>query len=228
MKQTPYQRYEHAGMSLPERAFPHRILEGVWLWSVYREETESDCNGYLIQTQGQQAFLVDPPCAGPEVLTAFEALPVPHSIFLTTAQHERASHWFRHYFHIPVFAPEQDADQLEYAPDHTYRGGMTLPNGWQAITLTDQSTAGECALYQPIQRLLIVGDALLGQPFQQLSLNPIDKNLRDRIQGLQVLRGLRVDTVLTGHGDPVLQRGQSFIQEALLDSARILMASELA
>jgi glyoxylase-like metal-dependent hydrolase (beta-lactamase superfamily II) len=241
MKKVPYQRYEHAGMSLPDRAFPHCVTEGVWLWSTYVDALEMDCNGYLIQTQGQQAFLVDPPCAGPEVLDAFLALPRPHSVILTNAHHERASQAFWEAFHIPVFAPEADAPLLDSPPDHTYRAVTAFPNGWQAIALQDQKTPGECALYHAGDRILVVGDALMGHPFQRVSLQWLSQGdaeegeqqavelyarHRDAIQGLQVLRGLDIEVVLPGHGDPVLRYGAGLIQEALLEGARALMAIE--
>lgn len=225
MKKIFYQRYEHAGMSLPDRAFPHCLTEGVWLWSTYVDSLEMDCNGYLIQTQGQQAFTVDPPCAGPEVLDAFLGLPKPHSIILTNAHHERSSRAFQEAFGIPIFAPEADTPLLDYPPDHTYRAGTVFPNGWQSIALQDQKTPGECALYHPKVRMLIVGDALIGQPFQRVSMLPAEfyASKRDALQGLQVLRGLDIEMILPGHGDPVVQHGGALIQEALLDGARALM-----
>lgn len=241
MKKVPYQRYEHAAMSLPDRAFPHRLTEGVWLWSTYWETMELDCNGYLIQTQGQQAFIVNPPCAGPEVLDAFLALPRPHSVILTSAHHQRASQAFREAFGIPVFAPEEEAGLLEAPPDHVYRAGTVFPNGWQAIALQDQETPGECALYHAGDRMLIVGDALIGYPFQRLSVPWVSQEdvtersgesaelytrYRNALQGLQVLRGLAVDVVLPAHGDPVLRHGSGLVEEALLEAARALMARE--
>ncbi|WP_303673644.1 MBL fold metallo-hydrolase [Vampirovibrio chlorellavorus] len=237
MKKVSYQRYEHAAMSLPDRAFPHRVTEGVWLWSTYEETRALDCNGYLIQTPGQQAFIVDPPCAGPEVLDAFLALPTPHSVIVTSARHQRASQRFREAFGLPVFAPEGEAALLETPPDHVYRAGTVFPNGWQAIALQDQQAPGECALYHAELRMLMVGDALIGHPFQRLSVSWLSQEeapasaalytrCRNALQGLQPLRGLEVDVVLPAHGDPVLRRGSGLVEEALLEAGRALMALE--
>jgi glyoxylase-like metal-dependent hydrolase (beta-lactamase superfamily II) len=216
--QTEHPHYEPMHMALHDRCFPHRLMEGVWLWSVYSEEKELHFNGYLVQTGAHESFLIDPPCGGPEVLDAFTPLPKPQFIILTNADHERASAQFRERFGIPIGIHEQDAPHLQLQPDRTFRDGEEIADGWQVIHLSDQKTPGESAIYHAERQILALGDALLGKPLQHLSMLPADKYTdRNRaVSGLQRLTTLNVKAVLTGDGDPVMQNANSLIQDALI------------
>lgn len=224
MRHTDYQHYRPVHVALNERCFPHRVMEGVWLWSIFSEEKALYFNGYLIETTPGKSFIVDPPCGGPEVLDAFEALPKPEMILITNRDHERSADMFKQRFNIPVLAPEMDAPLLINTPDRIYRDGETFTTGWQAIQLTDQKSPGECVLYNPERRMAILGDALIGQSTQHLSMLPADKyrSKRDALQGLQRLRKLDVNVVLPCDGDPIVQDGSALISEALLEGAREL------
>lgn len=219
-----YQHYKATHQALHDRCFPHRLMAGVWMWSVYSEEKEMDFNGYLVETIPGQGFIVDPPCGGPEVLEAFVSLPRASCVILTNRDHERSSELFRKHFNIPVYAPDKDAPLLEHAPDQTYRDGESLIGGWQAFQLNDQKSPGECVLYHAEHRIVILGDALIGKSTFHLSMLPAEKyhSKRDALQGLQRLRSLDVKTVLCCDGDPVLQNGSAIIAEALLEAGREL------
>jgi glyoxylase-like metal-dependent hydrolase (beta-lactamase superfamily II) len=216
--QADYQHYQHMLMALHERYFPHRLMDGLWLWSVFSEEKEIYFNGYLIQTGEHESILIDPPCGGPEVLDGFEPLPKPKLIILTNADHERASLQFKERFDIPVYIHESDAPLLSYSPDHTFQDGQVFPDSWQAIHLPNQKTPGESALYHAAKQLLILGDALIGKPPQRLSMLSADKyaDKTTAAQGLQRLRDLAVRAVLPGDGDPIMQQGASLIADALM------------
>lgn len=218
MQHTDYQHYQHMPMALHERCFPHRVMDGIWIWSVFSEEKEIYFNGYLVQTGEHESILIDPPCGGPEVLDGFEPLPKPQLIILTNADHERASAQFKDRFGIPIYIHESDAPLLAHPPDHTFQGGYTFPDNWQAIHLPNQKTPGESALYHAGKQMLILGDALIGKPSQQLSLLPADKyaDKSKAIQGLQRLCNLTVRTVLPGDGDPILQNAASLIADTLI------------
>lgn len=219
-----YQHYQPSHMTLEDRCFPHRLIEGVWIWSVFSEEKELYFNGYLIETIPGQSIIVDPPCGGPEVLEAFTPLPKPELVIITNRDHERETEQFRKHFGIPVCAPELDSPSLSNAPDKIYGDGELFPGGWQAIQLLDQKSPGECALYQPNRRVLILGDALIGKPFQRLSMLPSDKytSRQGALQGLRKLQKLDVETVLPCDGDPLVQHGAAMITEALLENTREL------
>ncbi len=211
-------------ITLGERYFPHRLMDGVWLWSIFSEEKELFFNGYLIETEPGKSILIDPPCGGEEVLEAFRMLPRPERIIITNRDHERAASAFKALFQSPVYAHELDAPLLNQPPDQVYRDGELFPGGWQAILLQDQKSPGECALYQPQRRMLVLGDALIGQSTHHLSMLPSDKyaSKRDALQGLQPLRKLAVITVLPCDGDPILHDGNAVIIDALEEAAKAL------
>jgi glyoxylase-like metal-dependent hydrolase (beta-lactamase superfamily II) len=216
---SDYQHYQHLHRAvLPERYFPHRVMDGIWLWSVYSEEKDIHYNGYLVQTGAHESFLVDPPSGGPDVLDGFEPLPRPQRIILTNADHERASWQFKERFGIPIYIHEKDAALLTHPPDHTFQDGQIVSDNWKALHLPDQKTPGESALYQADRQILIVGDALMGQPFQHLSMQPAEKyaDKAAAARGLQRLRDLAVQTVLPGAGDPIMQDAASLIADALI------------
>lgn len=219
-----YQHYQPTHQALHERCFPHRLMDGIWIWSIYSEEREMDFNGYLIETTPGCGFIVDPPCAGPEVLEAFAPLPKADRIVLTNRDHERAAEQFRQYFDIPVHAPDKDGPLLEHAPRYTYGDGEVVAPGWQTFQLNDQKSPGESILYHLERRIAILGDALIGKSTAHLSMLPAEKyrSKRDALQGLQRMRKLDIKTVLCCDGDPILQNGSAMIVEALLEAGREL------
>jgi len=212
------QHYEPMHMALHERNFPHRIIDGIWMWSVFSEEKEMHFNGFLVQTGPDEAFIVDPPCAGDDVLKAFVPLPKPTFILITNRDHERDAEAFRRHFDIPVYAPETDAPLMELSVDRVYRDGDLLNGGWKVIHLPHQKSPGESALYQPERSVLILGDALIGKPLQHLSMLPNQKyaDKLEAVQGLQQLLELDIKTVLTADGDPVLANAADMVADALV------------
>lgn len=219
MKDT-YTHYGAQHSVLHERNFPHHLKAGIWMWSVFSEEKDLDFNGYLIQTNNDRSLIVDPPCAGPDVLNGFTPLPKAEFIFLTNADHQRAAADFRERFQLPIYVHEADAPLLSLKPDFTVQDGHEFSNGWRVIHLPNQKTPGEAALYHPQQQTLILGDALIGKPFQQLSLLPPEK-YRDRHAALSVLHerlsGLNVQVLLVGDGDPILLDAGSILKDALIE-----------
>ncbi len=216
-----YQHYQAMHDALHERNFPHKVMDGIWMWSVFSEEKEMHFNGYLIQTADQAAFIVDPPCAGSDVLPGFTPLPPPQFIVITNRDHERAAEEFGKHFEIPVLTPEDDAPLMTLKPDGLMRDGDVLPGGWQVIHLPHQKSPGESALYLPERQILILGDALIGKPLQHLSMLPDDKycDKAKAAEGLQRLRAFKVKTVLPGDGDPIMLNAESLIADALIPHA---------
>lgn len=220
---TKYQHYQPMHMTLHERCFPHRVMENIWIWSVHSEKQNIHYNSYLIHTEGSQSFIVDPVAAGPEVLDGLTPLPKPTCIVLTTGAHEREALSFKERLNIPIMISEAAASGLSFRPDSTFNDADVLPGGWQAILLPDQDTPGECALYQPDRKILIVGDALVGKPFQFLSL-PADiyagtrrsaASIHNARQGLRRLLDLDIRAILPGSGDPVMQNVHSLLKDVI-------------
>jgi glyoxylase-like metal-dependent hydrolase (beta-lactamase superfamily II) len=74
---------------------------------------------------------------------------------------------------------------------------------------------GEIALHWPERRLLVVGDALIGNPPGRLSLLP-DKVMDDPAQlrrSVRALTTLDLDVILVGDGAPVLADASARLRE---------------
>lgn len=213
----PYLHYQPTHLALNERNFPHRLIDGIWMWSIFSEEKEMDFNGYLVQIGDNESFIVDPPLAGPEVLESFVPLPKPSFIVLTNRDHERSAQQFKEKFRIPIYASKQDAPLMSVAVDRMFEDGEILPGGWQVIHIANQKSPGESALYNMEIRILILGDALIGKPFQCLSMLPDEKyaSKQAAVDGLKRLLMLDVKAVLPGDGDPVTLNASSLLVDAL-------------
>jgi glyoxylase-like metal-dependent hydrolase (beta-lactamase superfamily II) len=213
----PYQRYQPMHYALHERNFPHSVMDGIWMWSIFVEEQDTDLNGYLVQTSENEAFIVDPPCAGPEVLDSFEPLPKLTMIVITNSNHERSAQQFKEKFRIPVYAHRQDAPLMSVAVDRVFEDSELLPGGWQVIQLEHQKTAGESALYHLERRIVILGSALIGKPFQHLSMLPDDQYASKAafVQGLKRLLSLDVRTILLTVGDPISLNASALLEETI-------------
>jgi glyoxylase-like metal-dependent hydrolase (beta-lactamase superfamily II) len=155
--------------------------------------------------------------AGPEVLESFAPLPKPGFIVLTNRDHERSAQQFKDAFRIPVYIHQQDAPLVSIAVDRAFQGGDLLPGGWQVIHLENQKSPGESALYNAETRILILGDALIGKPFQHLSMLPDEKyaSKQEAVEGLKGLLVLDVKAVLPGDGDPVMLDASRLLSDAL-------------
>jgi glyoxylase-like metal-dependent hydrolase (beta-lactamase superfamily II) len=76
---------------------------------------------------------------------------------------------------------------------------------------------GEVALHCPKRRLLIVGDALIGNPPGKVSLlreKVIDDVARLR-ESVEALAALEVETILPGDGEAILRDAHARLQELI-------------
>lgn len=194
-----------------ERIIPKQILPSVYIWSVFSEEKGFYFNGYAIKTD-EGPLIIDPPTAGTDVLEALTTIGRPLMVLITNGDHERESNTFREKFKIPVLAPQQDQQQMNFLPDKTFDAGDILPGGLKVIPLSHQKTPGESAFYHPEQRMLILGDALIGHPVGALSMLPEAKypNREQAFQSLKKLADidLGLETLLLGDGEPFLENAQ--------------------
>jgi glyoxylase-like metal-dependent hydrolase (beta-lactamase superfamily II) len=80
---------------------------------------------------------------------------------------------------------------------------------------------GEIALHWPERRVLLVGDACVGNPPGECALLP-DKVIDDKrtlIESLRRLSKLRFDTLLVGDGASILQDGRAALERLVAELA---------
>ncbi len=181
------------------------IVEGIFGWSWLSEPHGYDFNGYLVRHPAGN-LCIDPVEPGDEVL-AFLAREGVARILLTNRNHVRCAALVR----------ERTCARTAIHPDdaaHARTQGVTIDAALAAgervgpftVVGVPGKSPGEVALHWPERRLLVVGDALIGNPPGRLSL------LREKVMddpprlraSVARLADLALDAILPGDGVAVL------------------------
>jgi glyoxylase-like metal-dependent hydrolase (beta-lactamase superfamily II) len=184
----------------------HEILKDVFTWSWYSEPHGYHFNGYLIRSlDGNLA--IDPVPMSDEVLEAITALGVAR-ILITNRNHTRAANCLRAATSAPTAIHESDAGYAE-AQDALIDGALEA-GAWIGplnVVAVPGKSPGEVAFHWPVRRILIVDDAVIGNPPGHLSL------LREAVmddpawlrQSMRGLLDLDFETLLLGDGVSLLR-----------------------
>lgn len=112
--------------------------------------------------------------------------------------------------------------------DQMLADGQSIPLGSLGelrVLLTPGHTLGHCALLLPSQRLLIAGDALNnfgGSPAASFDAVNDDTLLANRT--VVALADVEADTLVFGHGNPILKNGRAALQHAAAKAQTYLAA----
>jgi glyoxylase-like metal-dependent hydrolase (beta-lactamase superfamily II) len=194
------------------------ILPGVWTWSVFSEEKNFFFNGHVLRAE-RGVVVVDPPEIGGADAAALETLRPINRIIVTNRDHVRAAEKLRDLFNTTIAM--HPADIVLVAPlqiDHTLSVGETVARDWKVMLLAGK-TAGEIALFtEKDGGILLVGDALIGDPPGELSLLPDEKlqnpaKLRQNLR--ENLKNLQFDKLLVGDGESILSGAGAKVREFL-------------
>lgn len=181
------------------------ILPDVWTWSWLSPPHGYHFNGYLLCLAGGN-LCIDPAEASPEDVTEIARLGVAR-VLLTNRNHVRDANRIRSRTGARTAIHAADAGYAEgqgaVIDDRLAVGDVVGP--LHVVGVAGKSP-GEVAFHWPERRLLIVGDAVIGNPPGQLSL------LRERVMddpaqlraSVRRLLDLDVDTLLVGDGAPIL------------------------
>ena len=196
----------------------NQILPGIYCWSEYCEEKQLNFNGYYLVRQGE-SVIIDPPDLDEPGLQELLTLINEHAdaplkgILLTNVHHERASKIFKERLSVPVIINDHDRQGLESASDNIFRGEERILCGLKVIAFQNQKSPGESAFLLEEEKILIVGDALIGKIPGQVNLLPPDKygDIAQAREGLQVLRHLDFDHLLVGDGTSIIAEAKSVV-----------------
>jgi glyoxylase-like metal-dependent hydrolase (beta-lactamase superfamily II) len=196
----------------------HEILSGIWTWPWFSEPHGYNFNGHLIVHAAANLCIdpVEPTAADLEEIARLGA----SRILLTNRNHSRAANKIRSRTGARTAIHPADAP-------HARKEGADLDD---ELSLGDQigpfvvvpvpgKSPGEVALHWPERKILIVGDAVVGDPPGRCKLLPekvIDDPPRLR-ESVRALLGLNFDTLLVGDGEPILQSAKDRLR-ALVDS----------
>jgi glyoxylase-like metal-dependent hydrolase (beta-lactamase superfamily II) len=190
------------------------LRPGIWVWSRPSERHGYDFNGWLV-VHGDGNLCIDPvePDAAALDRLAKEGVA---RILLTNRNHVRGANALRERTGAKVAIHPADAG---YAREQGARIDAALEVGERVgpfrVVGVPGKSPGEVALHDPARRLLVVGDAVVGNPPGRLSL--LAERVMDDPAGLRTslrkLLALDFDAVLVGDGVPLLEHGRDRMAE---------------
>ncbi len=190
------------------------ILPGIFTWPWLSERHGYDFNGTLVLDPSGN-LCIDPVEPGVEVMARLEKEGVAR-ILLTNRNHVRAAALVQERTGATIAIHLADAG---YAREQGARIEADLAIGGRAgpfsIVGVPGKSPGELALHDPGRRLVIVGDAVIGNPPGELSL--LSERVMDDPPLLRasVRRLLELDfeAILVGDGVPILERARERLRE---------------
>lgn len=190
------------------------LITDIFTWPWFSEPHGYNFNGYLVCHPGEN-LCIDPVEPTEETLEEITRRGVTR-IVLTNRNHSRAANRVRSRTGAraaihPADAPHARSQGTEL--DDELKPGEKI-GPWTVIAVPGKSP-GEIALHWPERSILIVGDALVGDPPDRLKLLPekvIDDLPRLR-QSVRALLQLEFDTLLPGDGRPILHGAKERLKE---------------
>ena len=190
------------------------IVDGVLTWSWLSEPHGYHFNGYLVRHPAGN-LCIDPvePEAGTLDRLAAEGV---SRILITNRNHVRRAEQVRERTGAPITIHPDDAAHARAqgaAIGGELRGGDRI--GPFTVVGVPGKSPGEVALHWPERRLLMVGDAVIGNPPGGLSLlreKVMDDPARLRAS-VRALTELDLDAILTGDGEPILHDAGARLRE---------------
>lgn len=186
------------------------ILPGVFTWTWFSERHGYDFNGHLVRAPGGNVC-VDPVEMSDAVLDAIAGEGV-SVIALTNRNHTRASARVRERTGAPVVIHAADATHAR-AQGAIIDRELALGDRVGPFVALDArgKSPGEVALHWPERRVLVVGDACVGNPAGACGLLP-EKVIDDPATLRASLRALALvdfDTLLLGDGVSLATGGRA-------------------
>jgi glyoxylase-like metal-dependent hydrolase (beta-lactamase superfamily II) len=192
------------------------FLPGVFIWSWFSEPHGYDFHGtFLLHADGN--LCIDPVDPSEEVLDRLSEEGVAQ-ILITNRNHTRAANRVRERTDARIVIHPADA---AYAREQGTVIDAELEVGERAGPFTvvgvPGKSPGEIAFYDPARRLLVVGDAVIGNPPGQLSL------LRERVMddparlraSVRLLLDLDFDALMLGDGVAIRDGGRERLRELI-------------
>ena len=196
----------------------NEIITGILTWAWFSQPHGYNFNGYLVR-HPEGNLCIDPVPPGDADLAEIVRIGV-SSVLLTNRNHSRAANLVRERTGASTFIHPDDAAHAKGQGaeiDRDLNVGETV--GPLAIVAVPGKSPGEVALHWPERSLLIVGDAVIGNPPGRCGL------LREKVmddpaqlrQSVRKLLDLEFDTLLFGDGASILHDAKMRLKE-LVDS----------
>jgi len=190
------------------------VLSGIWTWPWFSEPHGYNFNGHLILHAAGNLCIdpVEPTAADLEEIARLGV----SQILLTNRNHSRAANKVRARTGArtaihPLDAPHARKEGAEL-DDELSLGDQVGPF---VVVPVPGKSPGEVALHWPERKILIVGDAVVGDPPGRCKLLPekvMDDPMRLR-ESVRSLLALDFDTLLLGDGEPILEKAKAQLRE---------------
>jgi glyoxylase-like metal-dependent hydrolase (beta-lactamase superfamily II) len=196
------------------------IVSGIFTWPWFSERHGYNFNGYLLDDPGG-SICIDPVEPDAATLDEIARLGVARTI-ITNRNHVRAANAVRTRTGARTAIHPDDAAYARSQGaeiDDEVRPGEKI--GPLAIIEVPGKSPGEIVLHWPERRLLIVGDAVIGNPPGRCSLLPekvMDDPARLRTSVRRLL-DLDFDTLLVGDGASILSGARDRLRELVASFA---------
>ena len=190
------------------------IVSGIQTWPWFSEPHGYDFNGHLVRDSGGN-ICVDPVEPSDADLDAIAGEGVSR-IVLTNRNHSRAANRIRAATGAKTIIHADDAEHAQ-SQDTEIDGALTVGariGPFDVISAAGKSP-GEIALYWDERKILIVGDAVIGNPPGACALLP-ERVMDDpaRLRGsVRELLALDFDILLFGDGVAILEDAKARLQE---------------
>jgi glyoxylase-like metal-dependent hydrolase (beta-lactamase superfamily II) len=192
----------------------NEIVPDIYTWTWFSEPHGYNFNGYLVRHSGGN-LCVDPVSPSDETLEAIAGMGVA-SILLTNRNHSRAANVVRERTGARTLIHPDDAAHAR-SQGAAIDGQLSIGEkiGPLTIVAVPGKSPGEVALHWSEKKLLIVGDAVIGNPPGQCGLlreKVMDDPARLR-RSVRKLLDLELDTLLVGDGVSILNGAKSRLKE---------------
>lgn len=176
--------------------------KGVFGWSRYQPDRWMEWNGTAVIGDGETVLVVDPVAPTEDELNQIRSLGRAFVVILLNADHERASQATSLALGAPLFVPQDDLELVTAPNKIPFADGHVFPGGFVTHRLQFMKTPGETVLHHADRQLLIVGDAVIGDPILGLRLVPPQKlvSVEAAFDSLATLLDLSFDSMYLGDG----------------------------
>jgi glyoxylase-like metal-dependent hydrolase (beta-lactamase superfamily II) len=190
------------------------ILSDIFTWPWFSQPHGYNFNGHLVR-HAEGNLCIDPVEPSEEVVNEISRLGVAQ-ILLTNRNHSRAANTVRRHTGARTAIHPDDAaharSQGAELDDELSTGDKIGP---LVVISVPGKSPGEVAFHWPERRLLIVGDAVIGNPPGRCGLlreAVMDDPLQLR-ESVRNLLDLDFDTLLVGDGEPILEGAKVKLEE---------------
>lgn len=190
------------------------IVPNIFTWPWHSEPHGYDFNGYLLRSP-EGNICIDPVKPNGAVLAEIVREGVAR-ILLSNRNHSRAANDVRQATGARTAIHAADAAHATGQGtqiDDDLKAGQKI--GPLKVVAVPGKSPGEVAFHWPERRILLVGDAVVGDPPGKLKLLPekVIDDLPGLRESIRKLIDLDFDTLLVGDGEPILERAKEALKK---------------